>query len=39
MRQSGVGVVIRYGEKMLREMGHVALLAKCKCENIIEDMR
>ena len=25
--------------KVLREMGHVALLAKCKCENIIEDMR
>ena len=25
--------------KVLREMGHVALLAKCKCANIIEDMR
>ena len=39
MRRSKAGVEIRYGGKMLREMGHVALLAKCKCENIIEDMR
>ena len=31
MRRSRAGVVIRYGGKMLREMGHVALLAKCKC--------
>ena len=34
MRHSRVGVVIRDGGKMLREMGHVALLAACKCEKI-----
>ena len=31
MRRSKAGVVIRNGGKMLREMGHVALLAECKC--------
>ena len=31
MRRSKAGVVARYGGKMLREMGHVALLAECKC--------
>ena len=31
MGRSEAGVVIRYGGNMLREMGHVALLAECKC--------
>ena len=32
MRRSRAGVVIRYGGKMLREMGHVALLTGVNAE-------
>ena len=38
MRRSNAGVVTRYGGEMLREMGHVALLAKCKCGKMPEEI-